>query len=218
MTNGTNPTNSTPAEPKLSCGHSEFDTRTDCITCLQFAVQCLNKTVYQLRVDSTISECGQPSRDATILRNTEPDIIYYGPHKCDGCERIICKVSAEQGGMKFDYPEGPIYPNTNWTEHYCDAAPSPAVPAQQRGCGHNYPLLNAECPQCAQEITDGSAGAAPAVAPTPRPGYDRDKVKALEREIEMDSDTRFEGWRLAGTAETPTGQRTTKQGGKRMHF
>ena len=35
---------------------------------------------------------------------------------------MICKLSIEQGGELFDYPETPIYPNVNWTLHDCPAA------------------------------------------------------------------------------------------------
>jgi hypothetical protein len=51
---------------------------------------------------------------------TDPRIIYYGPHECDVCGRTICRVALEQGGDKFDYPEGPIYPNTEWRKHSCN--------------------------------------------------------------------------------------------------
>lgn len=50
---------------------------------------------------------------------SDPRIIYYGPHACDVCGELICRVSLEQGGDKFDYPEGPIYPNTVWQPHSC---------------------------------------------------------------------------------------------------
>lgn len=45
--------------------------------------------------------------------------IFYGPHKCHYCEKTICKASVEQGGVEYEYPEGPIYPNTKWIRHYC---------------------------------------------------------------------------------------------------
>ena len=46
-------------------------------------------------------------------------IIYYGPYRCEACERFICREALEQGGGKFDYPDGPIYPNTKWAAHVC---------------------------------------------------------------------------------------------------
>ena len=46
-------------------------------------------------------------------------IIYYGPHACSNCGRNICKTGTEFGGNAFDYPSGPIYPNTEWHPHIC---------------------------------------------------------------------------------------------------
>jgi len=64
--------------------------------------------------------CGQPDRNARVLEIcTDNSFIYYGPYKCEGCGRMICKLAREQGGDAFDYPEGPIYPNTNWVLHVC---------------------------------------------------------------------------------------------------
>lgn len=55
----------------------------------------------------------------------ETGLIYYGPHACGECCKdaavptavLIARVSQEQGGAEFDYPEGPIYPNTAWVPH-----------------------------------------------------------------------------------------------------
>lgn len=47
-------------------------------------------------------------------------IIYYGPHACSNCGVKICKMGTEFGGNAFTYPEGPIYPNTEWYPHVCD--------------------------------------------------------------------------------------------------
>jgi hypothetical protein len=44
---------------------------------------------------------------------------FYGPHDCFSCGRKICKASNQEGGESFDYPEGPIYPNTQWNRHNC---------------------------------------------------------------------------------------------------
>ena len=64
--------------------------------------------------------CGQPERDKRILAlTTDSSIIYYGPHPCPDCCRKICRVSISQGGETFDYPKGPVYPNTNWKLHVC---------------------------------------------------------------------------------------------------
>ena len=47
-------------------------------------------------------------------------IVYYGPHSCENCGASICKMGNEWGGTAFSYPEGPIYPNTEWHPHVCD--------------------------------------------------------------------------------------------------
>lgn len=58
----------------------------------------------------------------------DPSLVYYGPHACADCYSdlpldavrpavMIAKLSFEQGGQAFDYPDGPIYPNTVWTPH-----------------------------------------------------------------------------------------------------
>jgi hypothetical protein len=67
-------------------------------------------------------------------------IIYYGPHACDNCGRTVCRMGHEFGGNRFDYPNGPIYPNTEWHPHVCNPkdvqrfsdavkAPNPGPPA-----------------------------------------------------------------------------------------
>ena len=64
-------------------------------------------------------------------------IIYYGPHDCDHCGVLICKMGHQFGGNAFTYPEGPIYPNIEWHPHVCDPKrvarlPSPlSVPTEQ---------------------------------------------------------------------------------------
>ena len=47
-------------------------------------------------------------------------IIYYGPHACGNCGAEICKMGHDFGGNAFNYPTGPIYPNTEWHPHVCD--------------------------------------------------------------------------------------------------
>ena len=47
-------------------------------------------------------------------------IIYYGPHACENCGLMICKMGREFGGNAFTYPTEPIYPNTEWHPHVCD--------------------------------------------------------------------------------------------------
>jgi hypothetical protein len=52
------------------------------------------------------------------FRNSK--IVYYGPHPCDNCGILVAKMGAEWGGTSFTYPEGPVYPNTEWHPHVCD--------------------------------------------------------------------------------------------------
>lgn len=47
-------------------------------------------------------------------------IVYYGPQICYNCGVNVCKMGHEFGGNTFNYPEGPIYPNTEWFPHVCD--------------------------------------------------------------------------------------------------
>jgi hypothetical protein len=47
-------------------------------------------------------------------------IVYFGPHSCPNCGIAIAKMGTEFGGTAFTYPEGPIYPNTEWHPHVCD--------------------------------------------------------------------------------------------------
>lgn len=58
-------------------------------------------------------------------------IVYYGPHPCQICGAMICKASDHQGGSAFNYPDEPIYPNTEWHAHFCD---KPGLPV-----GHDIP-------------------------------------------------------------------------------
>ena len=73
--------------------------------------------------------CGQAERDSQLLAVCDdPGTIFYGPHPCENCKRQICRASREQGGMAFDYPEGIIYPNSNWVQHLCLGCAAPAEP------------------------------------------------------------------------------------------
>ena len=47
-------------------------------------------------------------------------ITFYGPHECENCGVMICKMGVEWGGNSFTYPTEPIYPNTEWHLHICD--------------------------------------------------------------------------------------------------
>lgn len=52
----------------------------------------------------------------TALR---PSTIFYGPFACDKCAARICRTARASGGEEFTYPDGPIYPNTEWAPHVC---------------------------------------------------------------------------------------------------
>lgn len=70
---------------------------------------------------------------APPLDQANSTLVYYGPHECGRCGRLIVKAAREQGGAEYDYPRGPepIYPNTRWRPHDCPAdrtAPSRADP------------------------------------------------------------------------------------------
>lgn len=57
-------------------------------------------------------------QSARLLRRFM-NVVFYGPHRCERCGRMIAKAEREQGGKEYDYPEGPIYPNTKWRRHSC---------------------------------------------------------------------------------------------------
>lgn len=52
------------------------------------------------------------------FRNSK--IVYYGPHECNHCGVLVCRMGIEWGHNAFTYPEGPVYPNTEWYVHVCD--------------------------------------------------------------------------------------------------
>jgi hypothetical protein len=57
-------------------------------------------------------------QEATLLRRFRK-VTFYGPFRCDRCSRMIARAEREKGGRKYDYPEGPVYPNTEWNLHVC---------------------------------------------------------------------------------------------------
>lgn len=59
-----------------------------------------------------------PYKAPLSFRNSK--IIYYGPHACDNCGEMICRAGYDWGANRFNYPTGPIYPNTEWHPHICD--------------------------------------------------------------------------------------------------
>ena len=69
-------------------------------------------------------------------------IIYYGPHECSNCGVLICKMGHEFGGNAFTYPDGPVYPNTEWHPHVCD----PRVAAKQPTLPPNFSTDRPESP------------------------------------------------------------------------
>ena len=70
--------------------------------------------------------CGQPERDKRVLELCmDTSLVYYGPYPCPDCGKQICRLAKAQGGERFDYPAGPIYPNVNWTMHNCPITQCP---------------------------------------------------------------------------------------------
>jgi hypothetical protein len=67
--------------------------------------------------NEALPACAQPAPHMTFRSSR---IVYYGPHACQNCGVLICKMGFEFGGNAFTYPEGPIYPNTEWHPHVCD--------------------------------------------------------------------------------------------------
>ena len=79
--------------------------------------------------------CAAPPEHPKHLTFRSSRIIYYGPHLCSNCGVLICKMGYQFGGNAFTYPDGPIYPNTEWHPHVCDPKkvsemirPAPAEP------------------------------------------------------------------------------------------
>jgi hypothetical protein len=77
--------------------------------------------------------------DTNTDSKTDPR-IFYGPHACSDCKKLIVKASREEGGAAFDQPDGPIYPNTEWQRHNCQPNHQDATEA-----GH---LPTTDCPTC----------------------------------------------------------------------
>lgn len=46
-------------------------------------------------------------------------VVFYGPHACSQCGILICKMGREYGSETYTYPEGPVYPNSDWDMHIC---------------------------------------------------------------------------------------------------
>lgn len=47
-------------------------------------------------------------------------VMFYGPQQCGECGRMIVMSGWEFGSVRYDQPEGTIYPNTQWLLHRCD--------------------------------------------------------------------------------------------------
>lgn len=58
----------------------------------------------------------------SLDKNYHDRVVFYGPHACDKCAVLICKMGREFGTDSFDYPQGPIYPNAKWIPHVCQQA------------------------------------------------------------------------------------------------
>ncbi len=57
---------------------------------------------------------------AKTLTFRSSKVVYYGPHPCPICGVLVARMGDEFGGSSFTYPDGPIYPNTEWHVHACD--------------------------------------------------------------------------------------------------
>lgn len=49
----------------------------------------------------------------------DPKGIWYGPHQCNDCGKIIIKKAREQGGLELNAPFNSNYPNHVWQKHSC---------------------------------------------------------------------------------------------------
>lgn len=93
------------------------------------------------------------------FRNSK--IIYYGPHQCARCGVLICKMGHEFGGNSFKYPEGPIYPNTEWHPHVC----TPGKFEHQGWCAIHSPGRICNCNPAKQSSTHPDPGLTPLEKP-----------------------------------------------------
>lgn len=50
----------------------------------------------------------------------DPEGIWYGPHECNGCGKLVIKKSLDQGGLTLDAPHNHHYPNHQWEIHICE--------------------------------------------------------------------------------------------------
>lgn len=84
------------------------------------------ETLPQSHPDSRCAQSTVPRKPITFRSSV---IMYYGPHCCENCGVMICKMGREFGGNSFVYPEGPIYPNTEWNPHVCDPKAVASLPS-----------------------------------------------------------------------------------------
>lgn len=87
---------------------------------------------------------------ASVNKIRFKNLIFYGPHSCAYCGQRICRSSKAQGYKTFDYPIGPIYPNTIWNSHDCEMDQSNHKPKSRMpldntvvGVGSSVPLAEA---------------------------------------------------------------------------
>lgn len=52
----------------------------------------------------------------------DPSIVWYGPHECTDCGKIVVKSGAETGGVALDFAQDSHYPNHQWRLHQCQIA------------------------------------------------------------------------------------------------
>lgn len=53
----------------------------------------------------------------SFIRQT--NVVWYGPHECNSCGRVVVKSSIATGGVTLDAPHDHHYPNFKWKEHKC---------------------------------------------------------------------------------------------------
>lgn len=101
---------------RLSATGKNYDKEAQAFSDLRLAVHgYLNSPNCETENKLRVLMYGEPSAK-------NESVVYYGPHACDKCAVLICKMGREFGTDSFDYPQGPIYPNAKWIPHVCQQA------------------------------------------------------------------------------------------------
>lgn len=60
----------------------------------------------------------------------DPNVVWYGPHACNKCGKMIVKSSFETGGKELDAEDyNHHYPNFRWHQHVCDPKDIAGLPS-----------------------------------------------------------------------------------------